>query len=208
MPKIVDKEKMRHDILDAAMSVFADKGYHGASVSSVAEAAGLAKGTLYIYFESKDAMRAAIVDRYFAGVAEQVMGEALCETLEAFLDELKSTMDVPAEEASFHRVFFEVFGPSFASDAFTDHVARFFNKLGSHYAKQIAHLQKNGEIAKHHDAPSLGRVLVSMLDGVVLHRGLFGISVRRHRRMIADAVTVLGGGLQPARPGPRRPRKG
>lgn len=198
MPKIVDKEKMRNDILDAAMRVFVEKGYHAATVSSVAEAAGLAKGTLYIYFKSKDAMTTAIVDRHLAGITEQIAGETLCQTLDEFLEELRQTMDVPAEQASFHRVFFEVFGPSFASDEFTDHVAQFFDKLGSYYSKQIAHLQKMGEIAEHHNAASLGRVLASMLDGVVLHRGLFGISERRHRRMIKDAVTMFGKGLQPS----------
>lgn len=200
MPKIVDKEKMRHDILDAAMRVFAEKGYHAASVSNVAEAAGLAKGTLYIYFESKDTMTTAIVDRHFASIEEKITEGGLCKTLDDFLEELKHTMDGPAEQASFHRVFFEVFGPSFASDEFTDHVARFFNRLGSHYAKQIAYLQKTGEVAEHHSAPSLGRVLASMLDGVVLHRGLFSISARRHRRMISDAVSLLGAGLRPAAP--------
>ncbi len=182
------------------MRVFVDKGYHAASVSNVAAAAGLAKGTLYIYFESKDAMTTAIVDRHFAIIAEQITEGGLCKTLDAFLDELRNTMDVPAEQASFHRVFFEVFGPSFASDEFTNHVAQFFDRLGSHYAKQITHLQKNGEVAEHHNAPSLGRVLASMLDGVVLHRGLFSISARRHRRMLNDAVTLLGTGLQPATP--------
>lgn len=196
MPKIVDKEKMRNDILDAAMRVFVEKGYHATTVSNVAEAASLAKGTLYIYFKSKDAMTTAIVDRHLAGITEQIAAETLCQTLDAFLEDLQQTMDVPAEQAAFHRVFFEVFGPSFASDEFTDHVAQFFDKLGSYYAKQIAHLQRMGEIAEHHNAVSLGRVLASMLDGVVLHKGLFGISERRHRRMIKDAVTMFGKGLQ------------
>ncbi|MCR9238865.1 MAG: TetR/AcrR family transcriptional regulator [Alphaproteobacteria bacterium] len=196
MPKIVDKEKMRNDILDAAMRVFVEKGYHATTVSNVAEAASLAKGTLYIYFKSKDAMTTAIVDRHLAGITEQIAAETLCQTLDAFLEDLQQTMDVPAEQAAFHRVFFEVFGPSFASDEFTDHVAQFFDKLGSYYAKQIAHLQKKGEIAEHHNAVSLGRVLASMLDGVVLHKGLFGISERRHRSMIKDAVTMFGKGLQ------------
>lgn len=195
MPKIVDKEKMRNDILDAAMRVFAEKGYHATTVSNVAEAASLAKGTLYIYFKSKDAMTTAIVDRHLAGITEQIAAETLCQTLDAFLEDLQQTMDVPTEQAAFHRVFFEVFGPSFASDEFTDHVAQFFDKLGSYYAKQIAHLQRMGEIAEHHNAVSLGRVLASMLDGVVLHKGLFGISERRHRRMIKDAVTMFGKGL-------------
>ncbi len=41
------------EILDAARKVFARKGYSGATVDAIAEAAGLAKGTLYLYFPSK-----------------------------------------------------------------------------------------------------------------------------------------------------------
>ncbi len=201
MPKIVDKEKMQGDILDAAMHVFAAKGYHATSVNDVAQAAGLAKGTLYIYFESKDAMTTAIVDRHFAAIEDRIMRGEPCDTLNAFLEELRTTMDISAEQASFHRVFFEVFGPSFASDTFTAHVARFFDRLGAHYAKQIARLQDLGEIAIHHHAPSIGRVLAGMLDGVALHRGLFDISQRRHRRMIEEAVAMLRTGLRPPSPG-------
>ena len=202
MPKIVDKAKMQDCILDAAMRVFSEKGYHASAVSDVAEAAGLAKGTLYIYFDSKEAMTIAIVDRHFATLEDQIARGTPCDTLDAFLKDLHRTMDIPAEQASFHRVFFEVFGPSFASDAFTTHVARFFDRLGAHYARQIAHLQEEGEIADHHHAPSIGRVLASMMDGVVLHRGLFDISERRHRRMIKEAVTMLGRGLRPLPSGP------
>jgi len=196
MPKIVDKEEMRNAILDAAMRVFTDKSYHATSVSNVAAAAGLAKGTLYIYFDSKDALTTAIVDRHLASISKQIMDAKPCETLDAFLEELRQTMDVTAEQASFYRVFFEVFGPSFGSDAFTENVARFFNRVGAHYAKQIKHLQAAGEVAEHHDAAAIGRVLASMLDGVVLHRGLFGIPARRHRRMVKEAVSVLGRGLK------------
>ncbi|MEP2103597.1 MAG: TetR/AcrR family transcriptional regulator [Parasphingorhabdus sp.] len=201
MPKVVDKEEMRNAILDAAMGVFADKGYHATSVSDVAEAAGLGKGTIYIYFKSKDMLTTAIVDRHFTNISKQIMDKKPCETLDAFLDGLKQAIDIPAEQVGFYRVFFEIFGPSFGSDAFTENVARFFNKLGSHYAKQITYLQTAGEIAEDHDAASLGRVFASMLDGMVLHQGLFSIPARRHRRMIKEAVAVLGIGLQS---GPRK----
>lgn len=201
MPKIVDKAKMQEDILNAAMGVFVEKGFHASSVSDIARAAGLAKGTLYLYFDSKEAMTTAIVDRHFATLEDQIAHGAPSETLDAFLEELLRTMDIPAEQSSFRRVFFEVFGPSFASDAFTSHVARFFDRLGAHYAGQITHLQDLGEIARHHHAPSIGRVLASMMDGVVLHRGLFDIAQRRHRRMIREAIGVLGTGLRPLPPG-------
>ena len=52
-PRVGDK---RRTILDAALRVFADRGYHGTSVPEVADAAGIGVGTMYRYFDNKDAL--------------------------------------------------------------------------------------------------------------------------------------------------------
>ncbi len=53
MPIIVDKNKKRREILQAAMKVFARDGYHRARIEAVAEEAKIGKGTVYEYFRSK-----------------------------------------------------------------------------------------------------------------------------------------------------------
>lgn len=49
---LVDDKRRR--ILDAALGVFAERGYHGTAVPEVAQAAKVSTGTLYHYFESKE----------------------------------------------------------------------------------------------------------------------------------------------------------
>src|ERR1700749_4916826 len=44
----------RERILDAAVKVFAAEGFYNAKVSQIAQAAGVADGTIYLYFKSKD----------------------------------------------------------------------------------------------------------------------------------------------------------
>ncbi len=45
----------KHDlILDAAIEVFAEKGFHHARISDIARRAGVADGTIYLYFRNKD----------------------------------------------------------------------------------------------------------------------------------------------------------
>jgi TetR/AcrR family fatty acid metabolism transcriptional regulator len=44
----------RSRILDAAVKVFADRGYFSSTVAEIARAAGVADGTIYLYFKSKD----------------------------------------------------------------------------------------------------------------------------------------------------------
>jgi len=49
-----EKDDKRARILDSALRVFADKGFFGAKVSDIAAEAGVADGTIYLYFKSKD----------------------------------------------------------------------------------------------------------------------------------------------------------
>jgi AcrR family transcriptional regulator len=73
-------EFRRGEILAAAAKVFASKGLDAARMDDIAKVAGLAKGTLYLYFESKDAIYQAVVqqtiDKLAALTAEHVGREA------------------------------------------------------------------------------------------------------------------------------------
>ena len=51
--KEVLKEFRTAELLEAARTVFAKKGFHGATVDEIAAAAGVAKGTVYLYYRSK-----------------------------------------------------------------------------------------------------------------------------------------------------------
>ena len=53
----------RDVILRAAIDVFADRGYFNAQVADVARAAGVAAGTVYLYFKSKDDLLVSIFER-------------------------------------------------------------------------------------------------------------------------------------------------
>lgn len=71
-------EARPEEILDAALGVFTAVGYDGARVEDIAVRAGLSKGAVYVYFDSKDAILKALVRR----LADRVVGaaEALVET--------------------------------------------------------------------------------------------------------------------------------
>jgi len=62
-PAAVDKVDKRAAILDAATAVFAKRGFFGSQVADVARAAGIAAGTVYLYFRSKDEILTSIFDR-------------------------------------------------------------------------------------------------------------------------------------------------
>lgn len=60
------------DILDAARACFLEDGYAGATMERIARRAGLSKGAVYLYFESKEAMLRALIQRSVKALAEAV----------------------------------------------------------------------------------------------------------------------------------------
>lgn len=62
----------RNQILDAATRVFAAKGFHPTTIKDVAREAGLADGTIYIYFENKPALLLGIMDRLTSAALQNV----------------------------------------------------------------------------------------------------------------------------------------
>ena len=62
----------KDQILIAAEQVFTQKGLDQTRMDDIAEETGLSKGTLYLYFKSKDDLIIAILDRIFQGVFKQL----------------------------------------------------------------------------------------------------------------------------------------
>ena len=57
-------EARRDEILEAAVRLWGERGYDGTSMAAIAREVGLTKGTLYLYFESKDALLDEVLRRY------------------------------------------------------------------------------------------------------------------------------------------------
>lgn len=77
MSRAQRKEMTRELLLDAAIEVFAQKGYHGASLDDVADAAGFTKGAVYSNFTRKSDLFRALLERETGRY-----GQALTQTVE------------------------------------------------------------------------------------------------------------------------------
>jgi AcrR family transcriptional regulator len=67
------RAERRRQILDAAKHVFADAGYHGASIHAIIERAEIARGTFYLYFESKEAVFGALLDEAMTELRHRIV---------------------------------------------------------------------------------------------------------------------------------------
>ena len=80
-------EEKRRLILDAAVRVFARKGFHASRVGDIAREAGVAHGLLYHYFESKDKLLETVFHENWSVLVERI--RAVEETDEPATDQLR-----------------------------------------------------------------------------------------------------------------------
>lgn len=77
VPKLAEatRAERRAEILAAALSCFARRGYHETTMAEVAEAAEVSKGTPYLYFASKEALFIALYDEWDCGLGDRIGAE-------------------------------------------------------------------------------------------------------------------------------------
>lgn len=69
MPRVSKApERRREELMDAALGLCRDVGYENLLIEQVTSAIGVAKGTFYYHFGSKDALLTALVDRFGEGI--------------------------------------------------------------------------------------------------------------------------------------------
>lgn len=88
----MDPEKRRAIILDAAKKVFAEKGFHNAGVADIIEEAGIARGTFYLYFKSKNGIFTALMEYIVQTINEQLV-PIDWEDQDAILDVLRRNIE-------------------------------------------------------------------------------------------------------------------
>ena len=75
-PKVTTqyKTEIREKIVDAAIVTFSKHGYDRTKMDDIAETANLSKGTIYLYFKSKEELFYAISENNIKALKEQLSG--------------------------------------------------------------------------------------------------------------------------------------
>ncbi|CAH8768097.1 TetR/AcrR family transcriptional regulator [Paenibacillus dendritiformis] len=78
MRVVKQAEERRNEILDAADELFGQKGFDGTSTNDILEKVGIARGTLYHHFKSKEDIMDALIERYsvrLLGAAQEIAAD-------------------------------------------------------------------------------------------------------------------------------------
>jgi TetR/AcrR family transcriptional regulator, transcriptional repressor for nem operon len=192
-PRRQPPDVRREQILDAAQQVLLRRGPAAATMAEVADAASLAKGTVYLYFASKAELLAGLRARYFERLTAVLgdpagAGPGAPSTVAARIERLvAASYDFALANHELHHVLFHEAG------------------LGEHDAFARAHDAVDELVATCAASGELDVPDPALATDFVLH-GLHGILVaathrpRSHRRELVDGVTRLVCGALGARP--------
>jgi AcrR family transcriptional regulator len=183
-----DGNAKRRQIMDGARQVFLSAGFDGASMNDIARAAGVSKGTLYAYFDSKEDLFEAIIRGEYAQSAERLCvfrreGDAR-DMLRDFGVRLISKMSEPATR-SLARVVIA------AAEKFPN-VGRAFYEAGPLYgatrlAAELENLEKSGAL-KVPDPERAAWQFVDLCQSYVYKRLIFGVVEQISREEIEASV--------------------
>lgn len=85
MRVVKEAEERRNEILDAADELFGQKGFDGTSTNDILEKVGIARGTLYYHFKSKEDIMDALIERYnvrLLSVAQEIAADRSIPVIE------------------------------------------------------------------------------------------------------------------------------
>lgn len=101
MPKLVDHDEYRKELLDKCFSIFTRKGFSSVTMREIAAEIGVSTGTLYHYFPTKE----SIMEHMFSYVQETNVNEfvSLTEKLESITEKLDLFVEKWKEFGSFYQ---------------------------------------------------------------------------------------------------------
>ena len=147
IPRCIDRNRMKSDkyhlIIEAAITVFAKQGYYQTTVAQIAREAGVADGTIYLYFKNKEdillqifSFRAKqIFDQFYDAVAtcehsEEKLRSLIRNQLEAFQQDKGLAVVFQAESRQVRK-----------SDALTEQI----NQISKQYRTLIGEIVEKGQ---------------------------------------------------------------
>lgn len=142
IPKTARGKKTRDKLLQAAETEFGEKGYHDAAISGITYRAGVALGTFYTYFDSKEEIFAALVS-YMSGRTRRWVAERTADAPDRLTAErlgIQAYIEFVREHKGIYRIISEA--EFVANDAFREHYES-FNRAYPTYLRRAA---ESGEI--------------------------------------------------------------
>jgi AcrR family transcriptional regulator len=194
---IESKEAKRMQILESAIGVFAEKGFHSAKMQDIADELTIAKGTIYEYFQTKEDLFLAVYD-YWMDEYEQSMNRAIDDHFDpvskadALID---TTVEFYEKHAKHAPLLLEFWAHALrsSSDVFLTRIRQMKKRL-SVLGTEVTNQMQKLHLFKKVDSGSFAILELGISDGIFLQWVLDG-----QQYSLRDAYkfrqSVIGSGL-------------
>ena len=162
------REARRTAVLAVARRIFADKGYHATSIDDIIASAGIARGTFYLYFESKRAIFDELLDELFTTLQSTVRrietgpgARPPVEQMDATVDRVLDTLLENREMA--HILLREAVG---IDDEFDTKLEQFYGRIEALIVSAVQTGERMG-LVRPCDAPMVARCILGSAKELV-----------------------------------------
>jgi len=175
---LADKLNLKKDkenrIVAAAAIVFAQRGYSGASIAEIAVQAGIGKGTVYEYFNSKEDLFFAVFEWYLYRTSNgltvniSALGGSAAQRLEALNDTIMNLWDEIKDIFALTMEFWAASSASVMRQRFQDAFKTLYQEFREIVSAVIQDGSDRGEFRNDVDAAAVAAALVGTWDALFL----------------------------------------
>ncbi|HZA62679.1 MAG TPA: TetR/AcrR family transcriptional regulator [Nitrososphaeraceae archaeon] len=194
-PRVTDqyKTEVKEKIVQAAITTFSKYGYDKTRMDDIAESANLGKGTLYLYFKSKEELFYAISENSIKELKEQLSKlfskkEDLVHDAEKFYDQYRNLIH-DSEKVSFEMIAESSRNPKLRKALYEQRM-KVYDIVIDYLRRQI----EKGFFRKDMDVNAIASGLVALYDGLTISK-LLGISEYYNKKAWTQTIRAIFTGM-------------
>jgi len=191
MPKVTSiyKAELKEKIIQSAIASFAQTGYDRTKMEDIAKRLGLSKGTIYLYFKSKEDL--------FLGICEHNIKEGDKEDAGLFVNKENVASDaeqiydnIRRRERGNDRVMLEMVAESARNPKLRKAMYELHVKVHDHVMQGVRNKIEAGFLKKDTDAASFAIALVALYDGLAVNR-MLGVSDAANKKAWVAMIRAM-----------------
>lgn len=194
-PRVTDqyKTEVKEKIVQAAITTFSKYGYDKTRMDDIAKSANLGKGTLYLYFKSKEELFYAISENSIKELKEQLSKlfskkEDLVHDAEKFYDQYRNLIH-DSEKVSFEMIAESSRNPKLRKVLYEQRM-KVYDIVKDYLRRQI----EKGFFRKDMDVNAIASGLVALYDGLTISK-LLGISEHYNKKTWTQTIRAIFSGI-------------
>ena len=190
-PKVTSqyKTEIREKIVDAAIVTFSKHGYDRTKMDDIAETANLSKGTIYLYFKSKEELFYAISENNIKALKEQ-LSVLFTKSEDLISDSQKFYVNFRKASEQSDKVFLETIAESSRNQRLQEMLYHQRMKVLDIVTEYLKLQIKKGFFRSDIDIDAVAVGLVSLYDGLSISK-IIGISEAQNKKSWNETIKAI-----------------